>query len=226
MKDYRLKLNNFENDKEMVLILKTWLNDLMSDIPLTVNDNFDMPTAHKLQAFRSLNDLAEGEIVCDAATWLKLAQEIHLRGTYSLRSPEAIAKLPKSLRNMLNDDNSRPLKFDREKFYDAYRKEFGKLNASQTEGLDQLLGFIEADTEMSDVRWVAYVLATIFHECKLPPSWKPVWKPVEEADKGRSQKTHFNKKRENARFGMAHRNQSNATEKNIHRFSTVGAMFS
>ncbi len=95
---------------------------------------------------------------------------------------------------MLNDDTSCPVKFDREKFYDAYRKEFDKLNASQIEGIDQLLGFIEADTEMSDIRRVAYVLATIFHECKLPPSWKPVWKPVKEHGEGKNQKTHINQK--------------------------------
>ncbi len=31
MKDYRLRLGNFENNKEMILVLKCWLNDLMPD---------------------------------------------------------------------------------------------------------------------------------------------------------------------------------------------------
>ena len=84
-------------------------------------------------------------------------------------------------------DTTCPLKIDRQKFLDAYHKEFGKLNQSQTEGLDQFLGFIKADKEMCDVRWVAYVLATVYVECSRPPA---VWKPIEENDKGRSQKTH------------------------------------
>lgn len=147
-----------------------------------------------LQTFRHLYDLSDGEIVCDAATWLTLAQEIRLRGSFANSSADAAARLPKALQNMMNFDTTCPLKIDRQKFIDAYRKEFGKLDQSQSEGLDQFLGFIEADKEMCDVRWAAYVLATVFHECKLPPTWKPVWKPVAEHGKGQSQKTHINRK--------------------------------
>ena len=191
MKDYRLKFGNFNNDKQMVLVLKTWLNDLLPNPQLTVNDTFDLQTASKLQTFRFLNDLSDGEIVCDAATWLTLAQEIRSRGSFSNRSPSATTRLPQVLQKMMNPDTTCPLKIDRQKFFDAYRKEFGKLNQSQTEGLDQFLGFIEADKEMCDVRWVAYVLATVYVECSKPPA---VWKPIPENDKGRSQKTHFVKR--------------------------------
>lgn len=191
MANYRLRLNNCDNDKAMVRTLKQWLNEVTPPYnSLSIDDNFDSQTAMRLETFRRLHNLSDGESVCDAATWLTLGQEVRLRGGFSVNSNNARAALPNSLRNLVLPPASCPLKFDRQKFFDAYRKEFGKLNQSQAEGLEQLLGFIEADKEMCDVRWIAYMLATVFHECKLPPTWKPVWKPVEEADKGRSQKTH------------------------------------
>ena len=47
----------------------------------------------------------------------------------------------------------------------AYEKAAGKINPSQYQGLDQLLGFIEIDPDIDDDRWVAYMLATVEHEC-------------------------------------------------------------
>lgn len=40
-----------------------------------------------------------------------------------------------------------------------------KLNPAQYQGLDQLLAFIEIDPGIDDDRWVAYMLATLEHEC-------------------------------------------------------------
>ena len=56
-------------------------------------------------------------------------------------------------------------------FYDhqvlaaAYEQSYAKLTASQYQGLDQILGFMQLDPEVEDNRWVAYMLATIKHEC-------------------------------------------------------------
>ena len=60
MNDYRLKIGNINNDKEMVLVLKTWLNDLLPNSQLAVNDVFDQPTAFKLLTFRAAHDLNDG----------------------------------------------------------------------------------------------------------------------------------------------------------------------
>ncbi len=57
------------------------------------------------------------------------------------------------------------LKFDRKKFFDGYRAKYGKLNQSQVVGLSSLLDGIEQDSDISDVRWIAYMLATVKHEC-------------------------------------------------------------
>lgn len=40
-----------------------------------------------------------------------------------------------------------------------------KLNPQQYQGLDQLLAFIELDPDITDDRWVAYMMATVEHEC-------------------------------------------------------------
>lgn len=57
------------------------------------------------------------------------------------------------------------MRFDRKRFFDAYREKFpGKLPVGRVRGLQELLGFIEEDQEIQDVRWAAYMLATTKHE--------------------------------------------------------------
>jgi putative chitinase len=55
--------------------------------------------------------------------------------------------------------------FDHQKFATAYENAFSKLTASQYQGIDQLLAFIELDPVITDIRYVAYMLATVKHEC-------------------------------------------------------------
>ncbi len=70
--------------------------------------------------------------------------------------------------------------FDRKKFFDAYRAWFGPLTRGQVEGLEFLLESFEGDDEMSDLRWISYGLATIYHECA------KTWQPIEEYASGRA----------------------------------------
>lgn len=70
------------------------------------------------------------------------------------------------------------LKFDREKFFSSYRTKFGKLKQSQVPGLVALLDGIESDVDVADVRWAAYMLATVKHECA------DRWRPIDEFGKG------------------------------------------
>ncbi len=73
-----------------------------------------------------------------------------------------------------------PVRFRRKLFFDRYRQLFDTtLTQSQVDGIQALLGFIEADANMADVRWVAYLLATIKHECANR------WRPIEEFSSGR-----------------------------------------
>lgn len=53
---------------------------------------------------------------------------------------------------------------DRQKFFAGIRSGFGSLSQDQVTALNALLDAIEADAEMTDLRWVAYALATVRHE--------------------------------------------------------------
>lgn len=61
--------------------------------------------------------------------------------------------------------------FDRERFYEAYRKEFHDvLKQKNVDGLNKLLDFIERDPDMTNLKVTAYLLATIHHETYWPPT--------------------------------------------------------
>lgn len=72
--------------------------------------------------------------------------------------------------------------FDRKKFFDGYRAEYGSLKQGQVDGLNALLDGMEADADVTDIRWMAYMLATVKHECA------DTWQPIEEYGKGKGRK--------------------------------------
>ena len=55
--------------------------------------------------------------------------------------------------------------YNHQVFATEYEKTYSKLNAAQFTGLDQILGFVQIDPAVEDDRWVAYMLATLKHEC-------------------------------------------------------------
>jgi len=55
-------------------------------------------------------------------------------------------------------------------------------NDSYHQGLVDLLGFIEADENIIDPRWAAYMLATTYHETAI------TWLPIAEYGKGKGKK--------------------------------------
>lgn len=71
------------------------------------------------------------------------------------------------------------MKFDREKFFDAYRQQFGSLTQDQVVAIEQLLAAIEDDRHITDLRHIAYILATIRHESA------NTFEPIKEIGKGR-----------------------------------------
>ena len=70
------------------------------------------------------------------------------------------------------------MNIDHRKFMDLYNAQYGALAGSQASGIDALLGFLEQDKDVSDVRWAAYMLATVKEECA------DTWQPIEEWGKG------------------------------------------
>lgn len=71
---------------------------------------------------------------------------------------------------------------DAEKYLSLYSKEYAPesgLNVRQKGGIAALLAFLAADGKVQDLRWAAYMLATVKHECA------GTWQPIEENDKGK-----------------------------------------
>lgn len=70
-------------------------------------------------------------------------------------------------------------KIDPEKFLGAYRPTFNiVLSGTAEAGLRQVIGFVNNDPTLNDPRCIAYVLATIKHECG------ETWLPIEEWGRG------------------------------------------
>jgi putative chitinase len=57
------------------------------------------------------------------------------------------------------------MKFDHPAFLSSYSAVYGQLNDSQSSGLESLLANIELDQDVADLRWAAYMLATVKLEC-------------------------------------------------------------
>lgn len=71
------------------------------------------------------------------------------------------------------------MKIDRQKFFAAYEAAYGAIAKPEWKaGLDALLGAAEGDPQITDLRWLAYMLATVKHECA------GHWLPIEEFGKG------------------------------------------
>jgi putative chitinase len=75
------------------------------------------------------------------------------------------------------------MKIDRQKFFAGYEAAFGAIAKPEwKKGLDELLGAAEGDPQITDLRWLAYMLATVKHECA------GHWLPIEEFGKGQGRK--------------------------------------
>lgn len=86
-----------------------------------------------------------------------------------------------------NKGTSRPssdskLGMSADKFVTLYQKEYSALNKSNLSGLSHLINFIILDTDITDIRWAAYMLATTKHETN------HTMLPIEEYGKGQSKR--------------------------------------
>jgi predicted chitinase len=57
------------------------------------------------------------------------------------------------------------VKLNHTTFLNGYKNVYGNLNKTQVSGLDNLLNYLEQDGDVTDLRWAAYMLATVKHEC-------------------------------------------------------------
>lgn len=73
------------------------------------------------------------------------------------------------------------MKINRPKFYENFRKAFGKLNQKQVEGFEAIFNEWEKQ-KLKDARWLAYMLATVWHETA------KTMQPIEEIGRGKGYK--------------------------------------
>lgn len=71
------------------------------------------------------------------------------------------------------------MRFDADLFLFVYQDAQGELKPQQLAGLRFLLGALADDTNINDIRWGAYMLATVRHECA------GTWQPIAEYGRGR-----------------------------------------
>ena len=75
------------------------------------------------------------------------------------------------------------MRIDHTAFFNGYRSAYGKLTQGVVSGLELLGRNMEADPDLKNLQWAAYMLATVKHECA------DTWQPIVE----RGQRAYFDK---------------------------------
>jgi peptidoglycan hydrolase-like protein with peptidoglycan-binding domain len=160
----------------VVTTLKRALNRAVNPSPkLDDGTLFDEKTRLAVISFQKLKGTA-GDGVVGPTTWALLGQALST-------SPDGApvdGTEPQWIQNLLVNDprTTVVVGIDTGIFFDLYELSYGKLGAKQREGLTSLITAINADVDVSDLRWAAYMLATVKHECA------NTWQPIEEYGKG------------------------------------------
>ena len=64
------------------------------------------------------------------------------------------------------------MRIDHTAFFNGYRSAYGKLTQGVVSGLELLGRNMEADPDLKNLQWAAYMLATVKHECA--DTWQPI----------------------------------------------------
>ncbi|QHJ01320.1 hypothetical protein GT347_27030 [Xylophilus rhododendri] len=116
--------------------------------------------------------------IAGPATWGIVGTR--LRGQKDTALPDAAADTPRWIGGLLKNDpvTTRLGGLDIEAVIDMTEFSFGPLGSAQRTGLAYLLDRLRSDRDITDLRWAAYMLATVKHECG------NTWRPIEEYGKG------------------------------------------
>jgi hypothetical protein len=160
---FNLKLKKGSKDPK-VPFLKACLNGLLNPDPgLDTGDEFDQKTQAAVIKFQTLHQLQPDGVV-DASTWKVIGEEmgplVHKFNIY-----EMLNDFPDWLSNFFDPRPVSAWSFRRDVFFGLYYEEYGPPPNRGHANLERLLSFIEADPDILDVRWAAYMLATVKTEC-------------------------------------------------------------
>jgi hypothetical protein len=64
------------------------------------------------------------------------------------------------------------MQIDHTAFFNGYRDAFGRMSPEAIAGIELLGSHMENDPDLTDLRWAAYMLATVKHECA--NTWLPI----------------------------------------------------
>ena len=64
------------------------------------------------------------------------------------------------------------MRIDHTTFFNGYRAAYGRLSQATVSGLELLGRNMEADPDLKNIQWAAYMLATVKHECA--DTWQPI----------------------------------------------------
>jgi hypothetical protein len=159
-----------------VAVLKACLTRALTPRPeLDAGPEFDAATKAAVLRFQSEKD-ANPDGVVGPVTWALLGQSLG----YAAAMMPPLGDAPPWARNLLlNNPAATGVRgLDVAQALDLYERAFGALSTRQREGLTAILTAIAADPDVTDVRWAAYMLATVKHECA------DRWQPIEEFGKG------------------------------------------
>jgi putative peptidoglycan binding protein len=161
----------------LVITLKSWLNMILAPSPglNKDDDKFDQATFDAVVRFQVAQGLhPDGQV--GSGTWSALGKKIGDSDT----GLETISLLPDWLKKLVTGKSQAlgATAVNPATFLGMYMKEFGGLTQSQIDGLELLHGYIELDPNVTDIRWAAYMLATVKWECA------DSWHPIEEGGKG------------------------------------------
>jgi hypothetical protein len=169
-------LLNFGANSSSVTLLKSCLNRCVIPPPgLDSNSVFDLATERAVGALQAAAGVTVDRIV-GPATWTVIGRLLK----YSSLGLSIAPDVPLWIVRLLSNDPGK-IKMqglDPQGAFGLYQFGYGPMSSSQREGFVRLLRAIMADTDLNYLRWAAYMLATVKHECA------ETWQPMEEIGKG------------------------------------------